>query len=75
MKYYSPKLKGVGSISIFGCFNELNYFGSKLTFSSKEKKLVTSEEVLTTGSSPCPLIKTVVYPDKYFDTIMSYKKH
>jgi len=38
----------------------------------KEKNLVTSE-VLTTGSSPCPLMETIVYPDKYSDTITSYK--
>ena len=75
MKYYSLKLKGVGSINIFRCFNELNYFGSKLIFSSEEKNLVASEEVLTTGSSPCPLIETVVCPDKYSDTITRYKTH
>jgi len=47
--------------------------GSKLIFSSKEKDLVTSEDVLTTTSSPFPLMKTVAYPDKYSDTIKSYK--
>jgi len=39
--------------------------------SSKEKNLVTSEEVLTTDSSPYPLMKIVVYPDKYSDNIAS----
>ena len=53
--------------------NELNSFDSKLKFSSKEKNLVASEEVLTTGSSSCPLMETVVYPDKYYDIIASYK--
>jgi len=53
--------------------NELNYFDSKSIFSSKEKNFVTSEEVLTTGSSHCPLMETVVYSDKYYDTITSYK--
>jgi len=42
-------------------------------FSSKEKNLVTSEEVLITGSSPCPLMQTDVYPDKDSDTTTSYK--
>jgi len=31
----------------------------------KEKNLVTSEEVLTTSSTPCPLMETVVCPEKY----------
>ena len=53
--------------------NELNYCDSKLIFSLKEKNFITSEEVLTTGSSPCPLMKTVVYPDKCSDTITSKK--
>ena len=44
-----------------------------MIFSSKEKNLVTSEEVITTGSLPCPLMGTNVYPNKDSDTITSYK--
>jgi len=48
----------------------LDYFDSKLIFSSKEKLITTNEVLYSTGSLSWPLIsmKTIAFPNKYSDT-------
>jgi len=70
---YNSLIPCFSSRSRYFSHNRLNYYDPKLIFSLKEKNLVTSEEVLTTGSSPCPLMETDLYPGKYYDTVTSYK--
>jgi len=66
------KLDTFHTHDILSGYNGFDYLGPKLIFSSKEKELVTTKEILTTGSSPRPPMKTIVFSNKYSDTIVRY---